>query len=314
MATSGSVDFAVTRTQIVNQALEKIGAIAQGETPSAEDSVSAVLTLNALVKVWQAEGIKIWTRRVAYLFTSKSQGRYTLGPNSSDHAAEFADAVFTTLSADAASGASSISVTSSTGMATADYIGVVLDDGTIDWDTISAIPGAVTLTGTLSGAAASGNAVFSYTTKIARPLQVLDAQRTNTSNQDTPMIMVPKETYERIPNKTETGKTNQVFYQPEIPDGFIHLWPEPEDSSDRMRLTCIFPIEDFDDTSNNPDLPQEWILPLIWNLAEDLLPNYAVPQADARMVIAGAEKYKAIVEMYDQEPDSIQFQPNMRYG
>jgi hypothetical protein len=306
------VDFDLTRNTIINDALIHIGALDAGDSPSAADSAFAARQLNRMVKAWQGAGFRLWTRREAYLFLSKSQGRYKLGPNSTDHAAELEDAVFTTLSADAAAGASSVSVASTTGMAAADNIGVVLDDGTIDWDTISAIPGAVTLTGTLSGAASSGNMVFAYTAALNRPLRVLDAQRRDSSGSETPMIMVAHETYQQIPNKTDTGKTNQVYYQPEIPDGFVYLWPEPETSADALRITCLFPIEDFDASSNNPDLPQEWLDALTWNLAKQLMPSYATPADVAGLVREEAAIAYAVVSAWDRETAPTTFEPDFQ--
>lgn len=314
MASSGSVDFDQTRNEIINDALVLIGAIEQGESPSAEDSQYAVRQLNRMVKAWQTKGVHLWTRREAFLFLSKSQGRYKLGPNSTDHAAELDDAVYTQLSADAASGAGSISVDSTTGMAVSDNIGVVLDDGTIDWFTVSAIPGAITLSGTLSGAASENNAVFAYTTKINRPLRIIDAQRTNTSDTDTPIRMVSHQEYQRTPNKTDVGLTNQAYYQPEIPDGFLNLWSEPETSADRLRLTCIFPIEDFDASSNTSDLPQEWLDCLVWGLADRLLPSYAVPDDVAGRVAARAVELFDDVLGWDAEPESVYFAPDFSGG
>lgn len=312
MTSSGSVDFTQTRSEIVNDALVLCGAIEQGESPSAEDGASAVRQLNRMVKAWQADGVHLWSRREAYLFCSKSQGRYKLGPNSTDHAAELGDAVFTKLSADAASGAGSIAVDSTTGIAVSDNIGVVLDDGTIDWFTVSAIPGAITLSGTLSGAASDDNAVFVYTTKIARPLRIVAAERADTSDTDTPLVMLSHEEYQSRPNKTATGKTNETYYQPEIPDGYLYLWPEPDTSADRLRLTCLFPIEDFDSAANTADLPQEWLDCIVWNLADRLAVSYGTPIQTAAQIEKRALQLYMQVSMFDQEPESVYFRPDPR--
>lgn len=314
MATSDSTDFNQTRNELIADALVHIGALEAGDTPSAEDSAFAVRQLNRMVKTWQADGVRLWTRREAFLFCSKSQGRYKLGPNSTDHAAEIGDAVRTELSADAALGAGSISVDSTSGIAVSDNIGVVLDDGTIDWFTVSAIPGAITLSGTLSGAASTDNQVFAYTSKISRPMSVLDAQRTDAEDVDTPIRMVSHEEYQRIPNKTITGRTNEVYYQPETPDGYIYLWPEPETSADRIRITCRFPIQDFDAASNNPDLPQEWLDCLVWNLAKKLIPSYGCATDTERRVVAEADILYAALTAHDSEDASTFFEPDFGPG
>jgi len=310
MTSSGSVDFDMTQNEIINDALVHIGAIAAGETPSAEDSTFAVRQLNRMVKAWQATGAHLWTRREAIMFLSLSQGRYTLGPNSTDHAAELDDAAFTTLASGAASGASSVTVGSVTNIATSDHIGVVLDDATIDWFTVSSIASTtITLSGTLSGAAASGNAVFAYTTRINRPLRVIAAQRRDTSDNDTPIRIISNEEYQRLPNKTQTGKPNEVYYSSEIPDGFLHVWSEPETSADRLLLTCLFPLEDFDATANTSDFPQEWLDALTWNLAKQLMPGYGVPSDIRAEIRANAKEALDAALAWDVEETSTFFAP-----
>lgn len=308
MATSGSVDFSQTRNEIIGDALVQIGAIAAGDAPSAEDSAFAARQLNRMVKAWQADGVHLWKRKEAYLFCSTGQARYGFGSAATDHAAEVSDVAFTTLTADAASGASSLTVDSTTGIAAADYIGVVLDDGTIDWDTVSAVPGAITLTGTLSGAASSGNAVFAYTTRLNRPLRIVAASRRDTNEIDTPIIMTSHEEYQRIPNKTSQGRTNNVYYQPEIPTGYAYLWPAPDTSSDRIRITCELPIEDFDASSNTADLPQEWLDALVWNLARRLMPSYGTPAADRQQIMFEAEQSYQTLKGWDAEPEPLYMQ------
>jgi hypothetical protein len=311
MATSNSVDFNLTRDEIINDALVQIGAIEAGETPSAADTAFAARQLNRMVKTWQVDGVRLWTRREAILFLSTSQGSYILGPNTTDHAAELRDAVRTELSADAASGASTITVDSVTGMAAADKIGVVLSDGTIDWDTISSISTlTITLAGTLSGAASTDGQVFAYTTNINRPLRIINAQRLNKNDVDTPIDVISHAEYQRLPSKTDTGLTNNLYYQPETPDGFVYLWPEPNTSSDRIRMTCLFPIEDFDTSAHNADLPQEWLDCLVWNLSKKLLASYGAPATTAALVAAEADSLYVKMTEWDREPESTTFAPD----
>lgn len=315
MASSNSVNYDETRGEIIPDALVLVGAIEAGESPSAADSAYAARQLNRMVKSWMVNGPQLWKRREAYLFTEKSKARYQLGPNSSDHSAEIDDVAVTELDADASSGDGTITVASTTGIALSDNIGVVLDDDTIDWFTVSSISGSdITLSETLSGDATDGRTVFAYTTAIDRPLRVIDAQRRDEDDNDTPIITISHEEYQRLPNKTITGKTNQVYYQPEIPDGFIYLWPEPETASDRIRMTCYFPIEDFDASSDNPDFPVEWLDALTWNLAARLIPSYGIPPQQAQEIRNEAASLYAGLLMWDQEPESVFFQPNMTHA
>jgi hypothetical protein len=315
MATSSSVNFNQTANEIINDALVNCGAIAAGESPSADDTAVALRQLNRMVKTWAALGVRLWTRRQAYVYLSVSQNRYKLGPNSSDHSAEITDAADTALSADAASGASTITVDSVTNMAAADNIGVVLDDLTIDWDTIASISSTtITLDGTLSGAAATDQPVFAYTSKIARPLRIMSVERRSSSNLDTPISMISDLEYQNLPNKEITGLTNECYYHPELSDGFLYTWPEAVSAADRLRITCLFPVEDFDTTAHNPDLPQEWLDALVWNLARKLCPSYGTPMNTVALIIAEADRTYEDAAGWDREPEASTFVPDLEWG
>jgi len=55
MATSGSIDFATTRDDIITEALEQLGVLGEGESPSAAQLTSCSRTLNMMLKAWQAQ-------------------------------------------------------------------------------------------------------------------------------------------------------------------------------------------------------------------------------------------------------------------
>lgn len=77
MATSGSVDFALTSRQICTAALQLIGATAQGEDPSAEDAATALLHLNLMLKTWGTDA-KIFLLAETLQALTLSQATYTL--------------------------------------------------------------------------------------------------------------------------------------------------------------------------------------------------------------------------------------------
>src|SRR3990167_5617132 len=191
MATSSSTDFNLTLTQIVRGAALKIGAVGHGVTMSDEMFSDFNIALNAMVKRWSGKEIKVWTVREATLFPAVDQVKYSLSSSSTDHCTETYYA--TTLSAAEASGQTVLSCTSTANMTAADYIGIVLDDGTLHWTTVSSKTSTeVTIASALASAAASGNAVFNYTTKIVRPLRIPNHQgavrRYNiSSGNDTPI-------------------------------------------------------------------------------------------------------------------------------
>ena len=317
---SGSVDFNQTRNEIVADSLILLGAIEEGETPGAEASTYAVRQLERMVKHWQGQGIHLWSRREATLFVVPSTASYELGPSSTFNAAEDNEIVRTTLSADEASAQTVLSVTSSTGMAAADKVGIVLDDDTLHWTTIVTVDSSIqiTITVALASAAGSGNKLYAYTNDLARPLRIIDVRRRDeTNDQDTPIIVQSHEEYFRLPNKTNEGETNIVYYHPEHRNarGTVYLWPVPETVGRTIRMSCVLPLQDFDASGNNADLPTEWLDTIVWNLSKRLLPSYgAAGQASAQMIIQGSTTMLNEMVQWDQEPESVYFAPNAEHN
>lgn len=321
---SGSANFNMTRNEIATDALILLGAIEQGETPSAEDNTYAVRQLERMVKHFQAQGAHLWARREATLFITPSQAAYELGPSSAAHAAEDNDIVRTTLSADEASGQTVISITSTTDglvtMLAADKVAIVLDDDTFHWTTISSVGSSteITLSVATTGAASSGNYVYAYTNDLGRPLRIVDVRRRDESNdQDTPIIVQSHEEYQRLPNKSIDGETNIVYYHPEHRNGrgTVHLWPRPSSVARTMRLSCMLPLQDFDAAGNNADLPTEWLDTIVWGLAKRLLPKYgAAGHTSGQMITQGSTTMLLEMLAWDQEPTSVFFQPNLTHS
>ncbi len=317
---SGSSNFNQTRNEIVTDSLILLGAIAQGEAPSADDNEYAIRQLERMVKHWQGQGTHLWSRRQATLFLVPSQASYELGPSSSQNAAEDSEIVTTTLSGDEAAAQTVLSVTSSSDMTASDKVGIVLDDDTMDWTTIVSVDSStqITITTGLTSGATSGNKLYAYTNDLARPLRIIDVQRRDeTSDQDTPIIVQSHEEYQRLPNKAIDGETNIVYYHPEHRNGrgTIYLWPRPETVSRTLKMTCLLPLQDFDAAGNNADLPTEWLDCIVWNLAKRLLPSYgASGKASAQALLQGGTVMLDEMLGWDQEPESVYFAPNLEHN
>lgn len=323
MATSGSVDFNQTRAEIIKDSLLLIGAIAASETPSAEETDDAARALNRMVKTWQAKGIHLWTWEEATLFLVKGQVKYSLGTASGADDATLT-AVKTELSADAASGATSISVDSITGFSSSDdvggtgikTIGVEQDDETIHWTTVSGTPSgsSITLTVALTSAASIDNHVYGYTTKINRPLRMTNVRRRDESDQDIPILTFSRTEYFDTPNKTTESKTTQVYYDPKLSLGIMYLWPAPDDVKDRLLFDGAFPLEDFDAAGNNPDFPQEWLDALVYGLGDRLAPSFGVSLPERQDIRLQAREFLNDVMDWDVEPEATYFQPDLGWS
>lgn len=79
MPTSNSTDFSVTRDDIIKRALRLIGVVAQGETPTTDQTTEAALSLNGLVKAWQADGMPLWALKTYSVPLTASTAAYRIG-------------------------------------------------------------------------------------------------------------------------------------------------------------------------------------------------------------------------------------------
>jgi hypothetical protein len=78
MATSGSTDFSLTRDDLIRQALLDVGAIDEGQTPSATQVSDASMKLNMISKFWHADGMPLWAmKQTSFALTAATS--YTIG-------------------------------------------------------------------------------------------------------------------------------------------------------------------------------------------------------------------------------------------
>ncbi len=309
MATSGSVDFAdsITRNTILQTALRRINVLATGEDMDAAMQSDGSFALNLMVKEWQAEGLNLWAVQRATLFLSKSTKSYSLGPSGAHCTLSVTE---TAVKVAGSTSDTSIDVDSTTGMTAADNIGIMLDAGTIHWDTIASVTDSdtVVITTGLASAAAVDNAVYFYTDKINRPLRVVSARR-KISGVETVVDVISRQEYDDQPTKATTGTPTQVYYKPTLDTGTLFIWPTSDAEGTTMELSLQGPLEDFDAPTNNPYYPGEWGNALIWNLAAQLGVEYGIPKNTLGRVRDEAARSKQTVENFDRETAPIFFQP-----
>lgn len=316
MATSGTVTYSVNELDIITDALVTIGVLDPDEAPDAGHISVARRKLNLFLKQWTSQldfapGLKMWTRRTAYLFLQDGQVVYSLGP-SGDHATE--SYVRTTLTASAALGASTITVASATSIANTYYIAVELDSGALQWTTVSGAPSGltVTLAATLTGAASSGNSVFCYQTKMRRPFKLEAAVLRDVNDKDVPLdaeMLLPE--YESIYDKTAEGSPSRLYFEAQRTNAKAFIDCAPDDATKVIRLRYLSYIEDFSAGTNDADLPAEWARPVVLQLANDCCLPFGRPlprnlRDDLAEALAMARKAypENIVLSYESDPDS----------
>jgi hypothetical protein len=322
MTTSSSYNYSATAAQIIYAAAENLGIVSGGSTINSNDQTSLLQRLNFIAKQWQgtadmAAGLHVHTRQRVTLFLSKTKNQYLIGPASTD---DYATTQYgrTTLSAAAAVG-TSISITSNTDtttqpgttvtMTAGDFIGIVQSDGSLFWTTISGTPGATaTLASALTASATAGSYVYWFTNKAQR-FPVLEYAALRDSNlMDTPLtVLTDVQEYESIPNKTAPSDPTAVLVEPirlntRITTDFI-----PADVTKQIRLTALYPAEDYDATTDDIAFPQEYFAALEWELTLRCAPMFGrawTPEMDKNYGTA-----TAIARELNPENTSAFFQP-----
>lgn len=162
-----------------------------------------------------------------------------------------------------------------------------------------------------------GNFNISY-----RPLQIIRAWIRKTSdNTDTFLDIVPKEEYDLIPNKTQEGTPNKLYYdatydgdtnKDSTSTGTVYLWPEPNTTiATDYRLYLVYqrPFLDFNAATDEIDFPQEWHNALRLALAASIAPEYGMPVIDYDRLVREAADAKILAMGWDREKESFKLQP-----
>lgn len=318
MATSGSTNFNLTAAEIIEVAMLQAGRRQSGASVATEDQTEILRILNMLIKCWQNYAPSRWKRRIAYIPLEAGKTEYSIGDAAGDwHVTE--DYVFTRTNANIAAAGTALTVLSTTGMTAADTILIKKSDGSFYVTTIASVDSATTLTLTagVSEAISSGAMVFTYTTKIPRPVEVYRIRRrtytgadAEASDNDVPVHHIAYADYWDQPSKNSDGIMTQAMYDGQLVSGQFYTWPEPDEDDVIAVMTYVRPFDDFDTVAtDNPDCPQEWLLPLAMNLAYYAASALRVPMETYQMLKDQATELKLLALQKDSDNQGITITP-----
>lgn len=172
-------------------------------------------------------------------------------------------------------------------------------------------------------ATASYNIGIGSTINQTAPLKIIQAYTRGTSQGDQPMTIFTKQEYDMYSSKTAAGTPTQLFYRtpgPSTPElqGTIFLLPVPQaiDVTNGLNIymTGVFPIMDFDTSTDNPDFPSYYYNALKWGLADQLSTEYGVPLSERGFIQNKADKHLAKALSFDIEEGSLYLQPTDEFG
>jgi hypothetical protein len=303
--------YTKTAGDLIRASLRDAGIVAAQLPIQAVDFALAQATLNDVLASWQALGINLWRETEALLPLNASQTEYSLGAGGA-HC--FTSYNYSTASSAISAAAVSIPMVSSAGMTIGDFIGIELADGTRQWSNIVSIPDSthVTITaGGLTSDANSGASIYAYTTKIDRPLRILDVRCATTFTGDEIIsTQASRQRYYQTPNKTNTGSiVSEWYYSPQLTNGKLSVWSPAQNCVTLLRFTFVKPQYVPEDQSDLVLIPSEWFLPLKWALASELGVTYAI---DVNRLVTIQQKAASSLELAlsnDSEDEYFSIQP-----
>jgi hypothetical protein len=306
MAVSGTNTFTLTKNEVIEMAFARLGIISDGATLTSYQLNRGSQLLNVMIKSWLAKGFRLWKQERATLFLEASTNEYILGTANAT-----TSYVNPTLSADATNGATSISVSSVTGLVIGYNIGVVQSNNTILWTTITNIVSTtITLNNALTSDASSGNNVFVYQTKLDRIENIINAQLKMNSTTEIPLQVNSRDTYDALPVKTLIGIPNKIYFNKQLNQNIIRLFPQPSSVNYFVNFTYQKQFYDMTNPTDNFDFPAEWLRALYLNLAVSLYGFYPIVEANqSQFLIAEAKEALMEVISFDDENTSIYFEP-----
>ncbi len=310
MATSGQILTTVSGEEIIQEALELVGALGEGEAANLAQLLSLKKTLNALCVTWQAAGLNLFAVTPMFFFLNKGQAEYTVpgARTVSRYLTSRTDNFFAT-------GVTGISVQEATDNAH-DTAGVLLDDGDVHWSAASISGTNITLTTPLPADSTEGAPVFTYKAEPSfRFMKALHGTYRDFSGYTIPMEQMARNEYDELSRKDSKGVPLQFYVDTQSLTNAVYIWPTALTSYEVVRLDVQRQLDTIISTTDDVSFPSEWFLPLASNLAYISSAKYGLPQEDRRFLKNMADEHYEMAEGFDFEwGTSIEFRPDTQGG
>ena len=153
----------------------------------------------------------------------------------------------------------------------------------------------------------SGTAAYSLASNYTDLLEVVVR---NSSSVDTSLSKMSRSEYLAIPNKTNTGRPTQYFYNRQVTPS-ITLWPTPNDSTDTLVYYYVNRIQDVDALQNTTDAPFRFLPCMVAGLAYYIAIKKTPERVQMLKSIYEEEFQRAADE--DEDRVSLKLQPGMDY-
>lgn len=140
-----------------------------------------------------------------------------------------------------------------------------------------------------------------------RPLRILNAFIRTLNGKDVDLLVLSRQEYEMMGDKTSTSIPNSYYFQPLLPNSLVTLWPAPSLNTSVIHLFTQIPISDVNVGTDVVDFPSECYQALKWCLAAEIGGAYVSSMQKLQRIEAKAAKYKDEMEAWSVEEASVYF-------
>jgi len=149
----------------------------------------------------------------------------------------------------------------------------------------------------------------------SRPMRIVDIYRRETAAvSDIPLTKLSREEYWALPDKDTEGTPVQYYYDQQLTNGVLNVWPAPDATfAANYTLEILYhkPFDDMDVGSTDSfEFPSEWYEAIKYGLAVRLAPEYGIQYNERRLLHEESAFIKDQVMGWDQEDSSIFFRPS----
>tara|TARA_R100001132_G_scaffold27304_1_gene32118 strand:+ start:358 stop:1260 length:903 start_codon:yes stop_codon:yes gene_type:complete len=252
MATSGSSDFNINATEIIEEAFERCGL----ELRTGYDARTARRSLNLMFADWANKGINLWkveevAQTLAQLSSSSAILTYPAG----------------TITATVGS-STSLTIGETITGATSEVTASVITKPTSTTITITVPSGSFTAAETITGSSSGATTTISANPDLSDVQSTIDilSAVSRRDNVDQSIDPIARASYLNIPNKNTQGRTSQ-FYFNRLITPTITIFQAPENSTDQIVYNRFVRIQDIDAAVDDADIPFRFLPCLTSGLA-----------------------------------------------
>jgi len=192
-------------------------------------------------------------------------------------------------------------------------IGIELPDNTRYWTYVLNVDSStdLTISGVMPSTAVSGASVFHYQEQISRPLRLDNYTYSNKFNQsEIPVNNWSRQEYMAQPDKGSRGTVVNAYYNPDLNEGNLYVWQVAGSVTNVLRFDCREPLDIYVIHTDILDIPSEYYMAMLWNMAADLGPEYGINMERQLVLEQKANAFLEDALDNDAEESTLQFVPD----